>query len=120
MYNPRISGGDRNYTSAGTPEAQTPPATSPTNNRLKLYYVEVQNTGAVDAYLLIFDRSTAVSGAENDFVTVPVLIPPGMVSGKTFLPARGFANGIVCALSVDQTQFDTAGDVGIFDMGYDD
>lgn len=115
MFNIKFAGGDRQISSTAL-EAQNTPIIPSSRSKLKVFFIDVHNQGAVDAYLLMFDRAAALTGGETSFVGAPVKIPADATGGKSFLPARPFATGLVAALSTSKTQFTSAGAVGRFDI----
>lgn len=119
MFNFKLFGGDKQYSSSAL-ENQNTPITPVHRKIIRVYYIDVHNQSAGTLYLLMFDRTTALTGGETSFVGAPVQIPADATGGKVFLPGRPFQNGLVAALSTSKTQYTAPGAAsGRFDINYD-
>jgi hypothetical protein len=87
------------------------------DSRLKdVQQVLVENSSGEDAYLLLFDKATAVQ-ADDPAEFPSQLIPAGTTAGLANCGV--FVNGCQAALSTTPEKFTSAGAVGVFYARYE-
>ena len=79
----------------------------------KLREVTVQSNSALERWLHLFDRSTAVTAGQAPIYRC--LLPPGAQISVAFVGGRTFAQGLVVAISSDAINWaDPGADEGLF------